>query len=95
MDVDSTLSAVAQTLTTANGGSVTINADGTFSYQGATNFNGADSFSYTATDGQATSTANVTINLAAVNDAPVANDDSFLGNEDQTVVQTFISYTFR
>src|SRR4029077_15006406 len=36
------------------------------------NFNGAASFSYTATDGQATSnSATVTVNVAAVNDAPV------------------------
>lgn len=80
-DVDGdALSVDAETLTTANGGSVTINADGTFTYQGAANFNGSDSFTYTTRDSSgASDVANVTIGVAAVNDAPVAQDDSFTG----------------
>lgn len=43
-------------------------------YTPATNFNGTDSFTFYVTDGQAeSSAATVTINVAAVNDAPVAN----------------------
>ena len=40
------------------------------------NFNGTDSFTYTASDGTAVSNvATVTITVAAVNDAPVAVND--------------------
>jgi hypothetical protein len=78
-DIDGdTLTVDAQTLVTAHGGTVVLNADGTFSYTGAANFNGNDSFSYTARDvNGAASTANVLLGVAAVNDAPVAVDDSF------------------
>ncbi|WP_177224681.1 tandem-95 repeat protein [Variovorax sp. 770b2] len=57
--------------------------DGTVSLVGgnvvftpAPNFNGAASFTYTVSDGNGgTSTATVTVNVAPVNDAPVADDD--------------------
>ncbi len=43
-----------------------------------TNFNGSDVFEYQVKDGQASSaTYTVTLNVTAVNDAPVAVDDSF------------------
>lgn len=92
-DVDGdTLSAAVQTFTTANGGAVTINADGTFSYQGAANYNGSDSFSYTVTDGKGGSdTGTVSINLDAVNNAPVAVDDVFAGHEDAPVTGNLLS----
>jgi hypothetical protein len=52
-------------------GSVTLNADGSFTYTPALNFNGAATFTYQAFDGAANSnTATVTINVAAVNDPP-------------------------
>ena len=55
----------------------------------AANFNGAASFSYTATDGLASSnTATVTINVAAVNDAPVADDDTLAAVEDTPAIYT-------
>ncbi len=80
-DVDGdTLSAVAETVTSVNGGSVTINADGTFSYQGSSNFYGTDSFTYTVNDGNGGSAiGTVGLNVVSVNDAPVAEDDSFSG----------------
>lgn len=54
-------------------GALTLNPDGSFSYTPNPDFNGADSFTYTATDGTATSnTAIVTLTVTAVNDAPVA-----------------------
>jgi hypothetical protein len=52
----------------------------------ATNFNGAASFSYTISDGNGgTATANGTITVVAVNDPPVAADDSAITNEDTAV----------
>ena len=53
--------------------SFTLNADGSFSYTPAANYNGSDSFTYHVSDGtlaSGTVTASLTIN--AVNDAPVA-----------------------
>jgi VCBS repeat-containing protein len=53
-------------------GSLTLNADGSFSYLPAPGFSGADGFAYRAGDGQSTSNpANVLIDVQAVNDAPV------------------------
>ncbi|MCK9689636.1 Ig-like domain-containing protein [Scleromatobacter humisilvae] len=48
-------------------GSVTVNADGTFSYAPAAHYSGPDSFTYTITDVDgSTSTATVTLNIAPV-----------------------------
>ncbi|SDG17401.1 Ig-like domain-containing protein [Pelagibacterium luteolum] len=58
-------------------GSAVVNSNGTITYTPSTNYNGADSFTYTISDGkggQATGTVNVTVN--PINDAPVANADS-------------------
>jgi VCBS repeat-containing protein len=72
--------------TDAVNGSAVVNADGTFTYTPDEDFNGSDSFSFTVSDGHGgsnTYTYDVTIN--PVNDAPVANDDSFGTAEDTPV----------
>ncbi len=47
------------------------------------NFYGTDSFTYTIADGNGeTDTATITINVEAVNDAPIANADNFVISED-------------
>jgi VCBS repeat-containing protein len=52
-------------------GTLALNPNGGFTYTPAANYFGPDSFTYTATDGAATSnTATVTINVVAVNDVP-------------------------
>jgi VCBS repeat-containing protein len=52
-------------------GSLTLNADGSFSYTPAADFTGSDAFSYRASDGTLTSNvATVTLSVTAVNDAP-------------------------
>src|SRR5205085_2689599 len=62
-------------------GTATVNADGTFSYAPAANFNGRDSFTYKANDGTLDSNvATVSITVGAVNDAP-----SFTKGADQAV----------
>ena len=56
-------------------GSLTLNTDGSFSYTPNVGFWGTDSFTYTATDGHATSApATVTITVFSV---PVAENDSY------------------
>ncbi|HWW76009.1 MAG TPA: Ig-like domain-containing protein, partial [Pyrinomonadaceae bacterium] len=59
---------------TTGGGTVTLNADGSFSYTPATGFQGADTFTYTATNGTTPNdSATVTIN---VDDGPVVLNTS-------------------
>ncbi|MDH3535026.1 MAG: retention module-containing protein, partial [Gammaproteobacteria bacterium] len=81
LDGDS-LSVVAGTFATAQGGSITIAADGSYTYTPAANFNGVDTVDYTVTDGSLTDVGTLTINVTAVNDAPVAVDDSVTATED-------------
>ena len=57
-------------------GTLSLNADGSFSYQPFADLNGPDTFTYKASDGSLFSTATVTINVSAVNDAPVTSNDS-------------------
>lgn len=58
-------------------GTLNLNADGTFEYTPATDFNGTDFFTYEACDGTECTIAGVTITVSAVNDAPIAQNDSY------------------
>lgn len=59
-------------------GNLTLNVNGSFTYTPNANFNGSDSFTYQANDGTLTSNiATVTITVTPVNDAPIANPNSF------------------
>jgi VCBS repeat-containing protein len=59
-------------------GTLTMNADGSFSYKPNADFNGADTYTYQASDGTGTSEAvTVKISVNPVNDAPVAADDEY------------------
>src|SRR5262249_59664511 len=58
-------------------GTLVFNADGSFTYSPAANYNGADSFTFKANDGTADSNlGTVSIAITAVNDAPVAGKAS-------------------
>ncbi|WP_128636333.1 beta strand repeat-containing protein [Bradyrhizobium lupini] len=57
-------------------GVVTINANGTYTYTPTANFNGTDTFRYRVNDGTATVEYTVTVTVNAVNDAPIAVNDS-------------------
>ncbi|HKB00735.1 MAG TPA: Ig-like domain-containing protein, partial [Gemmataceae bacterium] len=73
-------------------GAVVVNADGTVTYTPAANYNGADSFGYTVSDGHGgTATATVALTVRAVNDAPVAADDGAATDEDAGVTITVLS----
>ncbi|MBW7882604.1 MAG: tandem-95 repeat protein [Caldilineaceae bacterium] len=64
-------------------GTLMQNADGSFTYAPNANFCGIDSYTYTISDGNGGSdTATVTIDVACVNDAPVAADDAYSTDED-------------
>ena len=55
-------------------GTLTLNADGSFIYTARDNYNGSDSFTYKANDGNAdTNVSTVSLTISAVNDAPVAD----------------------
>lgn len=83
-DVDGPMVLITLVTNVANG-MLTLNGDGTFSYTPNANFTGSDSFVYSYCDGGTPNlcdTATVTIPVGAVNDAPVANNDSYPINED-------------
>lgn len=64
-------------------GVLTLNSNGSFSYMPFANYNGSDSFTYKANDGQADSNvATVSITVVSVNDPPVAAADSYATQED-------------
>ena len=66
-------------------GTVTITA-GNVTYTPAANYFGTDTFTYTISDGNGgTATASVTVTVTAVNDAPVAANDTATVAEDGTV----------
>ncbi|MCV7135544.1 tandem-95 repeat protein, partial [Mycobacterium hodleri] len=68
------LHTVPVTKATSAGGSVSIKADGTFTYTPKGNFNGTDTFAYTVEDGTGAANASalgtVTMTVNPVNDAP-------------------------
>ena len=68
--------AAGSTATLTGVGTLVIQADGSYTFTPAANYNGPVPIaSYTATDGTLTSTATLTITLAPVNDAPIATND--------------------
>ena len=70
----------------ASFGILSLNSDGSFTYTPLLNFNGMDTFSYVANDGILNSTqANANITVNPVNDIPVARNDSYSVNEDNTL----------
>ncbi|HEY6169749.1 MAG TPA: Ig-like domain-containing protein, partial [Verrucomicrobiae bacterium] len=87
-DVDGNPLAAALVSNPAHG-TVTLNGNGSFTYQPATNFNGTDSFTYRANDGIADSApATVAITVTPVNDPPVAANDGYSLNEDTLLTVT-------
>lgn len=67
-------------------GALNLNTNGSFSYTPNPGYNGQDSFTYRATAGSASSdTATAMLTVIAVDDAPVAADDSHQTPKDTTL----------
>ncbi len=91
-DVDGdvlTLTAVS----TDGDGTVSINADNlSVGYKPLLNFNGTETITYTVSDGELEDiTGTLTITVSAVNDAPVAVDDTFTLQQGTTEIVTLIA----
>src|SRR5262245_38140520 len=75
-DTDSNGDALAVTGASAGHGTVTVNANGTLTYMPAGNYNGADTITYTISDGKGgTAAGSVAVTVNPVNDSPVASTD--------------------
>ncbi|MDA7610571.1 Ig-like domain-containing protein [Verrucomicrobia bacterium] len=67
-------------------GTLKINEEGSLMYIPSPDFNGSDAFMYTITDiDGTTSTGSVSIDVKSVNDHPLAQDDSYSVDEDNTL----------
>jgi hypothetical protein len=89
-DVDGDALAI-QSVTQPMHGAVAVDGSAA-TYTPNRDFNGIDTFTYTVTDGHGgTATATVTITVAAVNDAPVAQNDSASTDEDVAVTVSVLA----
>ncbi len=69
-----------------DGGTITLNDDGSYTFTPDADFNGETTFTYTVEDPSgAQSQATVTIDVDGVNDGPVANADTLSGTEDTAI----------
>ncbi len=78
----------AMLVTNVTYGSLTLYADGSFSYTPTANYNGSDSFTYKANDGWFDSASNATVSITVnpVNDPPVGVADSYSMYQGNTLV---------
>nr|WP_305814447.1 Ig-like domain-containing protein [Photobacterium leiognathi] len=73
-----------QTVVVDNG-KIVIAHDGGMTFVPSDNYHGDVTVPYTITDGDKTATSTVTIHVTPINDAPVANPDSFTTDEDTSI----------
>ncbi|WP_318483839.1 retention module-containing protein [Photobacterium leiognathi] len=78
-----------QTIVVDNG-KIVIAHDGGMTFIPSNNYHGDVTVPYTITDGDKTATSTVTIHVTPVNDAPVANPDSFTTDEDTSITVDLI-----
>ncbi|EOD9423373.1 Ig-like domain-containing protein, partial [Vibrio campbellii] len=83
-DVDGDTLTIVNTSVPVDQGTVEI-VDGKLVFTPADNFNGEATISYTVSDGELEDSAEVSVTVNPVNDAPVANDDSAVTDEDTPV----------
>lgn len=79
-DINSDVLTVSEA--TASTGSVVINGDNTLTYTPAADFFGEAVVTYTVNDGTTTAVGNLTVTVVAVNDDPVAVDDTVVVDEN-------------
>ena len=88
-DIDGTLDPTTITITNPpNNGNTNINTTtGEIQYTPNTNYYGTDTFTYTVNDndGATSNTATVNITINPINDPPIANNDYYTTNEDNTL----------
>ncbi|MFM7813808.1 MAG: Ig-like domain-containing protein, partial [Flavobacteriales bacterium] len=78
-----------QLIAGTSNGTVVLNGDGSFTYTPNPEFNGTDTFTYSACDSQGVcDNATVTITVVPVNDPPIAVDDSNSGAEEEELSGT-------
>jgi VCBS repeat-containing protein len=89
VDIDGPSLSITAVSIVSGGGAIVDNHDGTFSYTPAPNYNGPVIFSYTASDGTLSASSTATLNIAGVNDAPVASPVALAaGTEDSSYTIT-------
>lgn len=86
-DTDADNDALTASVTQApSHGTLSLAANGSFTYTPAANYSGQDTFKYRVSDGQFWSPAvTVTITIANVNDDPVANNDTYQATSGTTL----------
>ncbi|MBK9072584.1 MAG: tandem-95 repeat protein [Myxococcales bacterium] len=87
-DTDLVDTPISLGLSAVVGGVATVNPDGTINFVLTENFAGTASFTYTITDGLngSMASANVTIDVTAVNDAPTGVTDAAFGDVNATIL---------
>ncbi|WP_425654317.1 tandem-95 repeat protein [Vibrio campbellii] len=89
-DVDGDTLSIVNASVPADQGTVEI-VDGKLVFTPADNFNGEATISYTVSDGALEDSAEVSVTVNPINDAPVANDDSAVTDEDTPVTIDVLS----
>ena len=78
--------------TSARGGTIVNNGNGTFAYTPPAGYTGEDTFTYTVTDGDGDfNTATVTVTVQSSNQTPTAADDSAITEEGTAVTFDYAS----
>ncbi len=90
-DVDGDILTITSVVGALNG-SVVINSDNTLTYTPNTDYNSSETLTYTVDDGNGgIITENVHITINSVNDAPIAQDDVFEGDQDTDITGNLLS----
>ncbi len=92
--VDGQTKTVGQTATLVGKGTVKIESDGTLTFVPVADYNGTvPEITYTLSDGNLTDEAKVNITVSPVNDAPIAKDNTYTVDEDNTLTKNVITDT--
>lgn len=76
---------------TPSHGTATVNADGSYTYTPDADYNGADSFSITVTDGTGFDEANIDVTVLPINDPPRTRDYVYTIDEEGELSNTILA----